>query len=234
MQYQMTAQFTSLLCFTPIQASLTSKLNVGGLSCPAVTFRVSQRSRKGSTCSSAQAPAQETHIHPLSVWLESRGVPSKKLGSQPKIIDGRLCLVATRANTKGQILAAIPQKAWLTQQTVSESPIGVFVEELDGWLQICLFLLYEQNKQSSAWGPYIDSLPEQVDLPLFWSQQELQELQGTQLLSSVEGYRCEHPTLLQNATRLNSHYCGGAVWSINVNKVQEAQRRLTQLAKAVP
>ena len=94
------------------------------------------------------------------------------------------------ATAKGQTLAAIPQKAWLTQQTVADSPIGVFLEELDGWLQICLFLLYERSKQKSSWGPYLDCLPRHVDLPLFWSEQELQELQGTQLLSSVEGYRC--------------------------------------------
>ena len=129
-------------------------------------------------------------MHPLSVWLESRDVPAKRLGSQPKIVEGELCLVATRPTSKGQTLAAIPQKAWLTQQTVSDSPIGGFVEELDGWLQICLYLLHEQSKQSSAWGPYLASLPKEVDLPLFWSEQELQELQGTQLLNSVEGYRC--------------------------------------------
>ncbi len=134
-------------------------------------------------------------MHPLSVWLESRDLPAKRLGSQPKIVEGELCLVATRPTSKGQTLAAIPQKAWLTQQTVSDSPIGVFVEELDGWLQICLYLLHEQSKQSSAWGPYIASLPKEVDLPLFWSEQELQELQGTQLLNSVEGYRCSLPDL---------------------------------------
>ncbi len=39
------------------------------------------------------------------------------------------------------------------------------------------------------------SLPREVDLPLFWSEQELQELQGTQLLTSVEGYRCRPPAL---------------------------------------
>ena len=117
-------------------------------------------------------------------------MPTKRLGSQPKIVEGKLCLVATRPTSSGQTLAAIPQKAWLTQQTVSQSPIGIFVEELDGWLQICLFLLHERSKQQSAWGPYLASLPREVDLPLFWSETELQQLQGTQLQTSVEGYRC--------------------------------------------
>ena len=64
------------------------------------------------------------------------------------------------------------------------------MEELEGWLQICLFLLHERSKQQSAWGPYLASLPREVDLPLFWSETELQQLQGTQLQTSVEGYRC--------------------------------------------
>ena len=184
----MAAQLTSLRFFAPIQPS--SALYGDDIRCHYVISRVQTRVRHSKSQCSAQAPAQETQVHPLSVWLESREVPVKRLGSQPKIVKGKLCLVATRPTAKGQTLAAIPQKAWLTQQTVAESPIGIFLEELDGWLQICLFLLYERSKQKSAWGPYLDCLPRHVDLPLFWSEQELQELQGTQLLSSVEGYRC--------------------------------------------
>lgn len=193
----MPAQLTSLLHFNPMQASLSSKCNTACITLQNLTVRSHSRCRYSTVYCSAQAPAQDTQLHPLNVWLESKDVPTKRLGAHPKIVEGKLCLVATRSTTKGQTLAAIPQKAWLTQQTVSDSPIGVFVEELDGWLQICLYLLHEQSKQQSVWGPYITSLPREVDLPLFWSEQELQELQGTQLLTSVEGYRCRPPALLE-------------------------------------
>ena len=186
----MAAQLTSLLHFHPMQASLLTNSNLAPMTWHHVTVRYQMRCKHSTVHCSAQASAQDTQLHPLSVWLESRDVPAKRLGSQPKIVDGKLCLVATRPTSRGQTLAAIPQKAWLTQKTVSDSPIGVFVEDLDGWLQICLYLLYEQSKQQSVWGPYLASLPREVDLPLFWSEQELQELQGTQLLTSVEGYRC--------------------------------------------
>ena len=199
----MPAQFTSLLHFNPMQASLSSRSNVACLTFHNVSVRCPSRCRHSTVYCSAQAPAQDTQLHPLSVWLESRDVPAKRLGTQPKIVEGKLCLVATRSTTKGQTLAAIPQKAWLTQQTVSDSPIGVFVEELDGWLQICLYLLHEQSKQQSVWGPYIASLPREVDLPLFWSEDELQELQGTQLLTSVEGYRCR---LLPSIAKTTLHH----------------------------
>lgn len=186
----MAAQLTSLLSFSSSHALANYK---GDTSCFKVLHSSSHSARRRNRrvfCSSAQAPARETQAHPLSIWLESRDVPTKRLGSQPKIVEGKLCLVATRPTSSGQTLAAIPQKAWLTQQTVSQSPIGIFVEELDGWLQICLFLLHERSKQQSAWGPYLASLPREVDLPLFWSETELQQLQGTQLQTSVEGYRC--------------------------------------------
>ena len=200
----MPAQLTSLLHFNPMQ-TLSSKCNVAYMTFHNATVRCHSRCRHSTVYCSAQAPAQDTQLHPLSVWLESRDVPAKRLGTQPKIVEGKLCLVATRSTTKGQTLAAIPQKAWLTQQTVSDSPIGVFVEELDGWLQICLYLLHEQSKQQSVWGPYIASLPREVDLPLFWSEQELQELQGTQLLTSVEGYRCRPPALPNIANAILHH-----------------------------
>ena len=190
----MAAQLTSLQHFNPMQASLSSKPNIAYVTCRNVIVRLHTRYKHSTVHCSAQAPAQETQLHPLSIWLESRDVPTKRLGSQPKIVDGKLCLVATRSTSKGQTLAAIPQKAWLTQQTVSASSIGVFLEELDGWLQICLYLLHEQSKQQSVWGPYIASLPNKVDLPLFWSEQELQELEGTQIFTSVEGYRCRPPS----------------------------------------
>ena len=192
----MAAQLTSLLQFNPMQTALSSKLNLSRMTWHHVTVKDHIRCKHSTVHCSAQAPAQDTQLHPLSVWLESRDVPAKRLGSQPKTVDGKLCLVATRPTSRGQTLAAIPQKAWLTQQTVSDSPIGVFVEELDGWLQICLYLLHELSKQQSVWGPYLASLPREVDLPLFWSEQELQELQGTQLLTSVEGYRCSTQSLL--------------------------------------
>ena len=162
----MAAQLTSLLSFSSSHALANYK---GDTSCFKVLHSSSHSARRRNRrvfCSSAQAPARETQAHPLSIWLESRDVPTKRLGSQPKIVEGKLCLVATRPTSSGQTLAAIPQKAWLTQQTVSQSPIGIFVEELDGWLQICLLLLHERSKQQSAWGPYLASLPREVDLLL--------------------------------------------------------------------
>ena len=137
-----------------------------------------------------RAPAE---AHPLGAWMEQRGVPSKKQRAQPELLDDGLALVATQPVPRGQAVAVFPSSAWLTQQAVQKSPIGAHVQSLEGWLQIALFLLHERASPGSAWRQYLDSLPGQPQMPLFWAEAELAELRGTQLLASVEGYRCPAP-----------------------------------------
>ena len=130
--------------------------------------------------------------HPLNTWVEQRGVQLKKQRAQPELLDDGLALVVSQPTARGQALASFPSTAWLTGQVVAKSSIGGHVQGLDGWLQIALFLLHERSATQSAWGDYLASLPAQPGVPLFWSEAELSELQGTQLLSSVQGYRRAH------------------------------------------
>lgn len=129
-------------------------------------------------------------LPPLSAWVEQRGLPLKKLNVRPEIVEGDLCLVVSKPTKKGQPLVAVPSSAWLTQQVVRSSSIGSLVEDLEPWLQIALFLLHERSKPDAAWQGFLDSIPAAPDVPLFWSEEELSQLEGTQLLSSVQGYRC--------------------------------------------
>ena len=41
---------------------------------------------------------------------------------------------------------------------------------------------------SSKWAAYIATLPETLDAPLFWTSEQLAELEGTQLLQNAAGY----------------------------------------------
>jgi hypothetical protein len=134
-------------------------------------------------------------VHPLSSWIEQRGVQLKKQRAQPDLLDDGLALVVTQSTARGQALASFPSTAWLTEQVVAKSSIGSHVQGLEGWLQIALFLLHERSAAQPAWGEYLASLPAQPGMPLFWTEAELSELEGTQLLSSVQGYRrvCRHP-----------------------------------------
>ncbi|KAK9480564.1 hypothetical protein V1514DRAFT_325747 [Lipomyces japonicus] len=54
-------------------------------------------------------------------------------------------------------------------------------------IAIRLFLVSQKLlKSESKWAPYIKSLPESFDTPLYYSQKELQLLQGTNLIGDVE------------------------------------------------
>ena len=56
-------------------------------------------------------------------------------------------------------------------------------------LQIALFLLVERAAgDGSPWAGYIQALPQQPQSPMFWSAEERQQLDCTQLLESLEGY----------------------------------------------
>ena len=145
----------------------------------------------------ARAELQErvqAEAHILNSWIEQRGVSLKKQKAQPELLDDGLALVVTQPVPRGQAVAVFPSSAWLTQQVVAKSSIGSHVQELESWLQIALFLLHERASPDTAWREYIDTLPSQPQMPLFWSDAELAELQGTQLLASVEGYKCAAPS----------------------------------------
>ena len=69
--------------------------------------------------------------------------------------------------------------------------MGSALASLEPWLQIALFLLYVRKTQTPDWHPYVASLPE-PETPLSWSEDELEELAGTQLYTTLQGYRQGH------------------------------------------
>ena len=130
----------------------------------------------------------------LLQWLGQKGVNTDKLPVTPvaQAADetGKLVLRCKRNLSRSEKCFAVPDGAWITPQVVKKSAIGSLVQQLDAWLQIALFLLYErQQGPASSWRGYISSLPAQVDTPLSWSKNDLAALQGSQLESSLQGYR---------------------------------------------
>jgi SET domain-containing protein 6 len=91
-------------------------------------------------------------------------------------------------------LFAIPRSAIINVET-SELPKklpkvfeAAFEEEdedtepLDPWESLILIMLYEHLQgDASQWKPYLDVLPTTFDTPMFWSESELKELEGTVL-----------------------------------------------------
>ncbi|USP82239.1 hypothetical protein yc1106_09513 [Curvularia clavata] len=62
------------------------------------------------------------------------------------------------------------------------------VEPLDSWGSLILVMLYEYLQgESSRWKPYFDILPQTFETPIFWSEAELKELEGTSLTTEKIG-----------------------------------------------
>lgn len=90
----------------------------------------------------------------------------------------------------GEALLTVPEAAWVSPQAACQHPrIGKLIAGLEPWLQLALLLLAERGNPGSSLAPYIASLPSAPDSPLFWSDEELRLLAGTQLLELVQGYK---------------------------------------------
>jgi [ribulose-bisphosphate carboxylase]-lysine N-methyltransferase len=122
----------------------------------------------------------------LLTWLSTQGVDMDRTGVQVGPSGG---LVASRPVAKGESAASIPESLWITKATAEASPLGPYVAELNPWLAVALLLIHERSIPNSQWKAYIDTLPTEVTSPVGWTDKDLEELRGTQLLASIEGYR---------------------------------------------
>jgi len=102
-------------------------------------------------------------------------------------------LFAARDLKAGEQVLSVPKSLWMSVETAGQSPaVGAHVQGLRPWVALALHLLDERSKgDDSRWAPYIRSLPQEGELasPMFWPDEDLALLQGTQLLSSAMGYR---------------------------------------------
>jgi [ribulose-bisphosphate carboxylase]/[fructose-bisphosphate aldolase]-lysine N-methyltransferase len=158
---------------------------------PAYTFTRrsgSLRPRRSLTVLKAASASSISQQQPLIDWLRSRGADA---GKQAAAVGPSGRLVCSRPAAKGETLFSVPESAWITADVARAAPgIGPYIAGLEPWLAIALFLLHERARgAASPWAAYLASLPPTCDSPVTWKDAELEELRGTQLLSSVEAYR---------------------------------------------
>ena len=103
-------------------------------------------------------------------------------------------IVATRDIEPDTTLFEIPRPGIINVQTShlpSRLP-GIFdkdgqplndeegVPKLDSWSSLILVMIYEYLRGAeSSWKPYFDVLPEAFNTPMFWSNEEVEELQAS-------------------------------------------------------
>lgn len=84
----------------------------------------------------------------------------------------------------------VPKKFWINPDTIAASEIGTVCNGLKPWVSVALFLMREKKLgDSSSWKPYIDILPDSTNSTIYWSEEELSELQGSQLLNTTLGVK---------------------------------------------
>ncbi|WP_223645696.1 SET domain-containing histone-lysine N-methyltransferase [Corallococcus sp. EGB] len=94
----------------------------------------------------------------------------------------------------GEEVLRVPRACLVTLEVARASDIGRLIDaHAPGTSEECYlaaFLLQEQEREDSAWKPYLDVLPRSFPhLPLFFDAQELSLLQGSSALREVARWR---------------------------------------------
>jgi hypothetical protein len=149
-----------------------------------------QHSRRATFCRAAAPVGTAEALQGLLRWAESNKIATDKLATSASIATGAPLLVAARDVAAGEAVLTIPDAHWLSPAAVAKSAIGPKVANLEPWLQLALLLLHERAQGAKAVpAAALAALPAALDTPLFWSDDEVDMLRGTQLLQQVYGYR---------------------------------------------
>ncbi|KAK5885867.1 hypothetical protein CesoFtcFv8_016963 [Champsocephalus esox] len=99
-------------------------------------------------------------------------------------------LRATRDIKAEELFLWIPRKMLMTVESAQNSVMGPLycqdrILQAMGNVTLAFHLLCERANSDSFWLPYIRSLPQEYDTPLFYQQDEVQLLLGTQAVQDV-------------------------------------------------
>lgn len=159
----------------------------------------------------------EAQVQTIWSWAQSHGIQGEAV--KPAEVSEGLGLIAQRPVNAGDEILNVPESVWINLAAVQNSSLGKACEGLKPWVAVALFLIHESSNPSSKWRPYLDSLPKSLDSPLFWSDEELAELVGTQLLGSVTGYleflENEYNNLVEEVLEPNNKIFNPAVYTFD-------------------
>ncbi|CAN6484500.1 unnamed protein product [Victoria cruziana] len=169
---------------------LTKKASPPPFACSSPSSRVLIcRKRRLSVLCLQKTQADHEILGSFQGWLRDKGVsfPSVKPGFVPQ----GLGLVAQKDIGRNEVVVEVPKRTWINLDTVAASVIGPVCSGSKPWIRIALFLLREMALgEKSDWSPYLRILPKHLDSTIYWSEQELDELEGmlflgTQLLNTT-------------------------------------------------
>ncbi|KAG7591601.1 Rubisco LSMT methyltransferase plant [Arabidopsis thaliana x Arabidopsis arenosa] len=177
-------------------------------------------------------------------WLGDQGVVSGKSPVEPAVVPEGLGLVARRDIGRNEVVLEIPKRLWINPETVTASKIGPLCGGLKPWVSVALFLIREKYEEESSWRVYLDMLPQSTDSTVFWSEEELAELKGTQLLSTTLGVKeyveneflkLEQEILLPNKDLFSSRITlDDFIWAFGILKSRAFSRLRGQNLVLIP
>ncbi|XP_050238970.1 fructose-bisphosphate aldolase-lysine N-methyltransferase, chloroplastic [Mercurialis annua] len=146
------------------------------------SFFITSSSSLPSSTATTSPPSLQTFWQ----WLSDQGVATGKAPAKPGLVKEGLGLIAHRDIARNDVVLEIPKKLWINPDAVAASDIGSVCSGLKPWISVALFLIKEKGKkEGSKWWPYLDILPHSTNSTIYWSEEELAELQGTQLLRTT-------------------------------------------------
>ena len=150
------------------------------------------RSVRLSCSAAASATTLTKSAEAVRAWAQSKGAKLDKAELSVDLQTEQPILVASADVPAGETLFTVPDAAWLSTEAAQRSSVGKLAAAagLDPWLQLALQLLADRfgPGTGSELKPYADSLPSDLGSPLVWTEDEVQELQGTQVMQSLSGY----------------------------------------------
>ena len=175
----------SLACFVHVTPQ-SSRSSLALLAPQRRLIRGSRKPLRADHCL-ASAVTVSQPVEQLQSWADRH---RKQLQNSRVDAQDQTAVLATSTSAQsGQSLLSVPDSSWLSLQVVAKSELGAAVKALEPWLQLAVFILYGLLQKNSDWSQYLHALPSAPDVPLLWAEDELDELEGTQLLSTVQGYR---------------------------------------------
>lgn len=138
-------------------------------------------------CSSA-APTQES-LGKFAAWLQANNVQS---AANIGLFEGFGLGGVARADVKeGEALVRVPSNALVSLRDVRTKVFPDFTEWSANHLEpLMVWLLLEAGNDQSPFSPYFGILPDEFPtMPLFWTAEELQELEGTGLVGATAGVK---------------------------------------------
>ncbi|CAI5731497.1 unnamed protein product [Hyaloperonospora brassicae] len=130
--------------------------------------------------------ASSAVVSKLIEWLESNGTTDSLLAIRYLGEYEGHGVLAKQTLPCGQVTLQVPFKLTMTVESAARSDLAAVLEkypQISSDEVLALHVMHERNKGTrSFFAPFLASLPTTFDLPVFWSDTELNELRGTNVL----------------------------------------------------